>query len=311
MGGSIRIPAALCGVVGMKASMGRVPLYPGCRDERLPGASGWESIEHIGPLARSVSDVAMMLSVLAGPDDRDRHSLPFADFDWLSACDGDLGRLRVAFSPHWAGAPVDPEISSIVADAARVFEDELGCSVEIVTPDFNKWSWAFLPLVMLETDLRGMRDLLERDEGVFSPYLAEILRRPWSAEQLTDAVMARKAVVNRMWRLMEQFDLLITPSVASPAFPVGLMGPPLIDGKAVGVEDWTPFSWPMNFTGQPAISVPAGLTAAGLPVGLQIAGRRLDDLCVLRAPAAFERARPWRQWQPSSLKNQYSQATHQ
>ena len=110
-----------------------------------------------------------MLSVLAGPDDRDRHSLPLADFDWLSACDGDLGRLRIAFSPHWAGAPVDPEISSIVADAARVFEDEMGCSVEIVTPDFNKWSWAFLPLVMLETDLRGMRDLLERDEAVFSP----------------------------------------------------------------------------------------------------------------------------------------------
>lgn len=112
-------------------------------------------------------------------------------------------------------------------------------------------------------------------------------------------MIARKAVVNRMWRLMQRFDLLVTPTVAAAAFPVGLMGPPLIDGKAVGVEDWAPFTWPMNFTGQPAISVPAGFTHDGLPVGLQITGRRLDDAGVLRAAAAFERARPWRRWRPA------------
>ena len=154
-GGSIRIPAALCGVVGMKASIGRVPLYPGCRDERLPGASGWESIEHIGPLARSVSDAALMLSVWLDPmiatDIRCRLpiSIGCPPATEISADCGSHSGLV------WAEAPVDPEISSIVADAARVFEDEMGCSVEIVTPDFNKWSWAFLPLVMLETDLRG------------------------------------------------------------------------------------------------------------------------------------------------------------
>ena len=296
-GGSIRIPAALCGVVGMKASMGRVPLYPGCRDETLPGASGWESIEHIGPLTRTVRDAGLILSVIVGPDQRDRHSLPSANFSWLGACERDVKGLRVAFSPDWNGTAVETEVAAIVGSAAKVFEDELGCWVEEVNPDFNNWSWAFLPVVMQETDLSGMRALIDERGVDISPALLEMLRRPWSAEDLTDATIGRKAVVNRMSRLMQRFDLLITPTVASVAFPIGLMGPPTINGKEVGVEDWTPFTWPMNFTGQPAISVPAGFTEAGLPVGLQIAGRHLDDAIVLRAAAAFERVRPWRHWQ--------------
>ena len=299
-GGSIRIPAALCGVVGMKASMGRVPLYPGCRDETLPGASGWESIEHIGPLAGTVRDAALMLSVMAGPDDRDRHSLPLADFDWLAVCEGDIKGLRVAYSPDWTGTPVDPEVVTIVASAAKVFESELGCNVEMVSPDFDKWAWAFLPLVMQETDLSGMRALIANRNTDISPSVLEMLKRPWSAEDLTDATIARKAVVNRMWRLMQRFDLLITPTVATAAFPVGLMGPKTINGRVVGAQDWTPFTWPMNFTGQPAVSIPVGFTETGLPVGLQIAGRHLDDAGVLRAAAAFEKVRPWQRWQGRS-----------
>src|SRR5262245_14507583 len=112
-GGSVRIPAAHSGVFGMKASMGRVPLYPGCRDERYPGVSSWESLEHIGPLSRTVADAALMLSVIAGQDDRDRHSLP-GDIDWLGALQGDLSRAKVAYSPDWGYAAVDPQVRAVV-----------------------------------------------------------------------------------------------------------------------------------------------------------------------------------------------------
>src|SRR5690606_12896705 len=116
-GGSIRIPASFCGVYGIKASMGRVPIYPAHRAE-TPGLSGWESIEHVGPITRTVQDAALMLSVIAaGPDDRDRHSLPGPEFDWLQCLEGDISGLRVAYSADWGYAAVDPQVRSIVGQA--------------------------------------------------------------------------------------------------------------------------------------------------------------------------------------------------
>src|SRR5262245_1983522 len=125
-GGSIRLPSSFCGLFGMKASMGRVPLYPGCRDERFPGVSSWESLEHLGPMTRTVADSALMLSVIAGPDDRDRHSLPRADFDWMESLRGGVRGLKVAYSPDWGYATIDPRVREIVGKAARVFERDLG-----------------------------------------------------------------------------------------------------------------------------------------------------------------------------------------
>ncbi|MGY4668072.1 Asp-tRNA(Asn)/Glu-tRNA(Gln) amidotransferase A subunit family amidase [Ewingella americana] len=116
-GGSVRIPAAHCGVYGLKASMGRVPLYPGCRDERYPGVSSWESLEHIGPMTRSVADAALMMSVIAGPDARDRHSIPAGDVDWLGATRRDIKGLRVAASADWGYAAVAPEVRDVFAQA--------------------------------------------------------------------------------------------------------------------------------------------------------------------------------------------------
>jgi aspartyl-tRNA(Asn)/glutamyl-tRNA(Gln) amidotransferase subunit A len=135
-GGSVRIPAAHCGLFGMKPSMGRIPLYPGCRDERYPGFSSWESLEHIGPMTRTVADGALMLSVMAGPDPRDRHSIPTGDVDWVAGGhrDGGVGNLRVAFSPDLGYAAVDPQVRDIVERAVRVFETDLGCRVEQADP---------------------------------------------------------------------------------------------------------------------------------------------------------------------------------
>ena len=136
-GGSVRIPAAHSGIYGIKASMGRVPLYPGARDERYPGVSSWEGLEHIGPMSRTVADSALMLSVIAGPDDRDRHSLPAANFDWIECLNGDLRGLKVAYSPDWGYAAVDPEVRRVVGEAVKVFERDLGCVVEEAHPGWE------------------------------------------------------------------------------------------------------------------------------------------------------------------------------
>jgi aspartyl-tRNA(Asn)/glutamyl-tRNA(Gln) amidotransferase subunit A len=298
-GGSVRIPASLCGLYGLKASMGRVPLYPGTRDERYPGVSGWESIEHIGPMSRTVADSALMMSVIAGPDDRDRFSLPHPAYKWMDTIRGDIRGKRVAFSPDFGYALVDPEVREIVAKAVQVFERDLGCKVEIAHPGFDNPLGAFVNLIMLETDLRGMRALVDKYETHMQPHLVGLIRAKYTDEQFTDAVMGRKAVVNKLWRLMRNYDLLLTPTVAVPAFGLGIQGPPKIDGRDVAPFDWIPFAFPFNMSGQPAASVPAGFTRDGLPVGLQIVGRHLDDELVLRASAAFEAAAPWRhRWPP-------------
>jgi aspartyl-tRNA(Asn)/glutamyl-tRNA(Gln) amidotransferase subunit A len=132
-----------------------------------------------------------------------------------------------------------------------------------------------------------------------SPHLVDFIQRPWTAEELTGSVIARKAVVNKMWKFMRKYDLLLTPTLACPPFPVNIQGPEKIDGRMVEPFRWLAFTFPLNMTGQPAASIPAGWTEDGLPVGLQIIGRHLDDPLVLRASTAFEAARPWRdQWPP-------------
>jgi aspartyl-tRNA(Asn)/glutamyl-tRNA(Gln) amidotransferase subunit A len=133
------------------------------------------------------------------------------------------------------------------------------------------------------------------------PHLVEALRTPLADEAITDAIMARKAVTNKAWRFFRQYDLLLTPTTAVAPFVLGIQGPPTIDGKEAGSFQWLAFTFPFNMTGQPAASVPAGFTRDGLPVGLQIIGRHLDDPLVLRASAAYEAAAPWKDHWPPML----------
>ncbi len=287
-GGSIRVPAAFCGVFGFKPSMGRVPLYPGCRDERLPGLSSWESLEHIGPLTRTVEDAALVMSVIAGADPRDRHSIPSEASDWRDLCAPSIAGRRVAYCPTWDGIAVDREIRAHVDAAAKVFADDLGCVVEEVTPSWQKLVLNFRTLMAADSDLPGMRALAARLGERMSPNLRNFLRIEWTAEMLTDAVKFRKSVANQMWRLMARYDYLLTPTTSDL--------PPPAD-KPDGADDYVrplpSFTCIANMTGQPAASLPAGWTASGLPVGVQIIGRHLADRDVLVAAAAFEQARPW------------------
>ncbi len=300
-GGSVRIPASFSGIVGIKASMGRVPLWPGTKDETMPGVSSWESLECIGPMSRTVADSALMLSVISGPDMRDRRTLPKAEFDWMECLQGDLEGLRIAYSSDWGYAAVDPEVRRVVGDAVKVFESDLGCTIEEANPGWDDPYGAFWGLVAAETDLIGMRRLAEEHAHHMTPHLVDFLNTPWTAEQLTSAVMARKGVANKAAEFMSNYDLLLTPTLTVPPFALNIQGVEKVDGQIVPPFQWLSFTFPFNMTGQPAASVPAGFTKNGLPVGLQIVGRHLDDPAVIRACANFEKARPWADKWPELL----------
>jgi aspartyl-tRNA(Asn)/glutamyl-tRNA(Gln) amidotransferase subunit A len=252
-------------------------------------------------MTRTVADSALMLSVMAGPDPRDRHTIPTSDVDWIGCLSGDIQGLRVAFSPDLGYVAVDPAVREVVQNAVTVFEEDLGCHVEQADPGFDDPYAAFWGIVALDTDLRGMRRLAAENE--MSPHLVEFLARPWTAEDLTDAVMTRKAVNNKMWRFMADYDLLLTPTLTVPPFPVHMQGPEKVDGRMVPSFQWLSFTLPINMTGQPAATVPAGWTQDGLPVGLQIVGRHLQDETVLRAAAAFEAAAPWHDRWPGLVRS--------
>lgn len=292
-GGSVRIPAALTGTFGIKPSFGRVPLWPGCRDPDEPGASGWESLEHIGPITRNVADAALLLSVLSGPDPRDRHSLSAERLDWLSLDAPPPGRLRAAFTPDLGFAVVDPDVAALTERAARRVAKEAGFDLVPDTPAIGDTQEAFEALVALETDRAGLRAAAARQNYCFTGQLAALLERDWTADAFTAAIMARKRVANTMARFMADYDILLTPTTAAAAFAIDRDGPAEIAGRPVGSAAWTPFSAFANFSGQPAASVPVGLTDDGRPVGLQIVGRHLDDIGVLRMARAFERIMPW------------------
>jgi aspartyl-tRNA(Asn)/glutamyl-tRNA(Gln) amidotransferase subunit A len=285
-GGSIRIPASFCGIYGLKPSFGRVP--------RGAGFPGWETLSHTGPMTRTVRDAALVLDALAGPDDRDRFSLPAdAGPSYLESCEGGLAGLSVAWSADLGHAIVDPEVAEICAKAAEDFE-ALGCHVEVVTPGWDDPEEIFRAIAPAEI-FSAWGDRLEEGADRLDRSLVALLKygEGITARQYLAATARRQEFWTEVQRFLARFDLLLTPTVAVPAFPVARPAVKEIDGRPVSPLGWIPFCFPFNLTGQPAASVPVGFTSAGLPVGLQIVGRRFADRTVLAASAAFEAAHPW------------------
>ncbi|PYM24984.1 MAG: amidase [Candidatus Rokuibacteriota bacterium] len=288
-GGSIRIPAAFAGIYGFKASYGRIPTYP---------TSGAWSLSHVGPMTRTVADAALMLNVCAGPDERDQYSLPAERADYVKALSGSLKGWRVAWTDDLGFADVvDPEVSTVCARAARAFR-ELGCRVEEVQPSWPSPREAWYEIFCGGIAAR-LAPYVERRAEIDAGLLRIIetaLRNP--PTKYVQAWFDRLAWWQHLRAFFDKYDLLLTPTTACPPFAVGLDNPTEIAGRPAGAYAWIPFTYPFNLTGQPAASVPAGFTANGLPVGLQIVGRRFADAAVLRASAAFERLRPWAQQRP-------------
>ena len=295
-GGSVRIPASLAGVFGIKPSWGRVPVYPGCRDQSYPGQSSWESLEHIGPITRDAADAAVALQVLCGPTPRDRHSLPAESADWSIAPSHSLRGCRIAFSVDMGHAVVDAEVRSAVERVAQELRVALNAVVEADHPAIGDTQTMFETLVAMDTDRAGMK-AMARDQGItLTGWLASLLDRPWTADEFSAALMERKRIANTTWRFMERFDFLLTPTTAVAAFPIDLAGPERIDGRAVPPTAWIAFSALANLTGAPAASVPIGLTTDGRPIGLQIMGRHLDDRGVLALASVVEQLFPRAHW---------------
>jgi amidase len=298
---SIRQPAAWSGVVGFKPSQGRVP--------RVPNASGWTGLSVDGPITRTVGDAALMFAAIAGMDPRDPISLPSTGEDWdalIEELDPELSdgqglrNVRVAWTPDLGGAaPVDPTVAKICADAARAFEG-LDCTLEEASPEIGQIEQAF---VLLNAGLRQttLGKYLHEWRDQMDPILVRRLDVAGSATALdvAQAEVVRTAYHQRLCAFFDQYDLLLLPTTVTPALPLDVTFPIEVGGRQLRQPfDMLLPTYAFNFSNFPAISVPAGWTDDGLPVGLQIVGGWQQDALVLRAAAAFEQARPWADRRP-------------
>jgi aspartyl-tRNA(Asn)/glutamyl-tRNA(Gln) amidotransferase subunit A len=281
-GGSIRIPCSFTGLFGIKPSFGRVPAWP---------LSPFGTVAHVGPIARNVTDAALMLDVLSLPDARDWHALPYEARDYRTTLEHGVQDLRIAFSPDLGYAKVDAEVKELFLQAVAVFTD-LGAKVEEKHPGFEnpepifRAHWfpgaAFL-----------LKDMPREKRAMIDPGLLEIAAQgeKFTALEILDAQQKRGALGAHLNLFHRDYDLLLTPTLSIAAFDAGKdVADAMLQKRWT---DWTPFSYPFNLTQQPAASVPCGLTRAGLPAGLQIVGPRYADARVLRAARAFESARPF------------------
>lgn len=291
--GSIRIPAALCGVFGFKPSFGRVPYWP--------NADIWTARSHNGPIARTVADAALMLKAIAGPDPRDPTTIDNEPDDYVSAVARPheaLQGLRVAWSVDLGYALVDPEVRTLTTRAAARFTD-FGCNLETVDPGWPDQRTVVAPSWYVSFAARLADEYAAKPEWI-EPSLAEMIEagQQMSGVDHVQTSIARTEYYHTVRTFFDTYDLLLTPQMPIGAWSVE-RGPSEIEGKRVtSIFDRLPFTFPFNMTGQPAASVPCGFTSEGLPVALQIVGRWHADTLVLQAAAAFEQAQPWAHLRP-------------
>ncbi|THE66662.1 amidase [Salinadaptatus halalkaliphilus] len=295
-GGSIRIPASLCGVYGLKPTYGLIPNV-----SRPNGFASHTPFSHKGPMARSVEDAALALDVMAGPHPRDPFSVP-AQESYREAVSRPIDELKIAYSPDMGIYPVEPAVRDVLDDAIAAFE-RAGATVDTVDPELGhdqteimdafytmatvRWQSLFDELEDQGFDPRGS------DRDRLRPYLVDLIleaETPTTPEAKR-ADVVRTNVFDGLQDLFAEYDLLATATLATTAFPHG-EEPETIDGTEIEpLRGWV-LTQPYNLTGHPAASIPAGLSD-GLPVGLQLAGQRHADDAVIAASGAFERQRPW------------------
>jgi len=282
-GGSIRIPASLSGLFGIKAQFGRVPIFP---------AAATPTLAHVGPLARTVMDAAVLLTEISGHDRRDPFAVAGPVPDYIGACGAPIKGMKIAWSKTLGYARPDPEVAEITERAARRFE-ELGCVVvdvdKILDSDpVDLWMSEFYAGVgvRLKKTLAEQRDMLD-------PAVADVLKDALSqtSEEYYTKVFRRYDLREKLRQFFEGYDLLLSPATPCAAFDVGLNTPPNLTDR--NIVSWVYYTYPFNLTGQPAASIPAGFTREGLPVGLQMVAKINSEVDIFRAAAAYERAYPW------------------
>ena len=290
-GGSIRIPASFCGIYGIKPTQGRVSSFSGVP----PAAPTGNLLSQQGPMSRTVRDSAILLQALAGYDGRDVSSLRAPVPDFVGALDRDISGLRIAWSADYGYAGVDPEVIEISAAAARVFEG-LGCSVDesdlALEEAFETW-WVFFSANVAATQGHLLDDPADPLSWYGRMAIEDGART--SAADFARALGGRDRMISQFADVFDDYDLLLSPTMATTAFPVGEYPEEVAGKRNATRRGWgfLPFTHPINTIGHPAASVPCGFSADGLPVGLHIVGRKGDEATVLAASAAFERAAPW------------------
>jgi Asp-tRNA(Asn)/Glu-tRNA(Gln) amidotransferase A subunit family amidase len=302
-GGSVRIPASFSGVVGFKASFGRIPSVT------RPDAFLWgHPLVHIGPLARTVADAALMAQVMAGPHARDPLSLPRDGADYCASVSRSIDGLKVAYSPRLGNFPVDPRVAAVIKDAATTIAAH-GVAVDEIELAMRSHH-SELAALWVRTISVHYRAIAEhwKAEGIdlmgahFEKLTPDFRAMLKSAEHVSAVEHAlddvlRTQVHDALEDVLDRYDAIISPTLAVPPVLNGTCGntrgPREINGQAVDPLIGWCMTYPINFTGHPAISIPAGLTSDGLPIGLQIIGRRHAERTVLAVAGAFERMRPW------------------
>lgn len=281
-GGSIRIPCSFSGLAGLKGQFGRVPVWP---------ASATPTLAHVGPIARSMRDAALLFTAIAGYDPRDPFGVAGAVPDVLGASESSVAGLRVAYSPTLGYARPDANVIAVVERAVRNLED-LGCNVEHVEQVFEKdpadlWTAEFYAGV--GTRLRGF---VEKQRDLLDPGVAEVLEAALSQDMRSyyEKVFERYAFREKMRMFFESFDILVSPVLPVSSLDVGLDIPPHLTDR--NLVSWVYYTYPFNLTGQPTAAVCAGIADDGMPVGLQIVGRALGESDVVRLACAFERMQP-------------------
>ena len=280
---SLRNPGNYCNVVGFRPTPGRVPGWP--------AANAWDTLSVIGPMARTVADCAFLLSAMAGPDIRAPTSIAESGTLFLKPLKKNFKKVRVAWSRDLGGLPMDPRVTGVIEAQRKIFKD-LGCVVEDAEPDFSGATEAFETLRAIGflnkvgPLLRDHRNKL-KDTVLWN--IEEGMKR--TPEQIARAETLRSALFQRMRAFLERYEFLICPVSQLPPFPVEVQWPREIARVRMGnYIDWMKSCYFITITSHPAISVPAGFTDEGLPVGIQIVGRFRDDFSVLQLAHAFEQA---------------------
>ncbi len=282
-GGSLRNPAAFCNVVGFRPSPGRVPSYP--------AMMAWWNLSVVGPMARTVGDVALMLSAIAGPDRRVPISIPEDGARFTAPLQRDFSGTRVAWSADLGGLPIDPRIAAVHGAQRDTFA-ALGCTLDDATPDFRDADAIFKGWRAWRTEA-SYGALIAEHGALFKETIRDEARvgAQLTGPQLARLEMARAALYERVCTFLDTYEFLICPVTQVPPFDIQRRYVTEINGEPLASYiDWMRSCYFISVLGLPAISVPCGFTADGLPVGLQIVGRPRDDWGVLQLAHAFEQA---------------------
>ena len=291
-GGSIRHPASFCGCYGLKPSFGRVPIYP--RD-RITA----QTLSVVGPIVRYVSDAALMLDAMKGSFEGDRFSLPKDNINYLDHINEKPKKLKIGYNYDLGYAKViNNEVEKAVHKSVEKFES-LGWEIEEAIIKGVDPSRAFSAIWLvtfgyeLEPYLKDWRDKMDPN---LVTWIEAGLRFP--ASILPQAMKTRLNFYQSIFNSLKNYDLLVTPTTAVPAFDLGIDSPAKIEGINVEPTAWAPFTFPFNFTGQPTASIPCGWTNDNLPIGMQIVGKRFEELLILQVSKAFEEIAPWQDKRP-------------